>query len=164
MTKKERIEDILEILDLADEVEQRRRIAILMNAPPWRHNFVAGFFPEDSQKCDKCGKKLRIKEDYDEGCPYTHSYSGSLADLAFKLRNEVKEDTALFKETSFHRALLMVSECLRCKEESRKFDSEIEITFREVYWVWWAICAQPIHWIVASLIAKTLSKKEEEGN
>jgi hypothetical protein len=143
MTKEERIEDILEILDLADEVEQRRRIAILMNVPPWRHNFVAGFFPEDSQKCDKCGKKLRIKEDYDEGCPYTYSYSGSLADLAFKLRDEAKEYQTL-------------AEALELVWDYWQGQNRTGLTFDG----FWIHRAQPIYWIVASLIGRELSEKE----
>ncbi len=78
----------------------------------------------------------------------------SLADLAFRSRDEVKEYTALLKETQLHKALLLVSSFLSCKEEGREFDFTRLITYREIDWAWWAVCAEPIHWIIAALIAK----------
>jgi hypothetical protein len=80
-------------------------------------------------------------------------------DLAFRLRDEAKKDTGLRKETPLHQALLLVTEYLKCQEEKRQF--YYAITFREVDWAWWAICAQPIHWVVAALIAKHKGNDDE---
>jgi len=143
MTKEERIKDILKILDLTDEVEQRKRISIYLYPPPWKHDFVAGFLPEDPEKCSLCGKKLRTKEDHDEGCPYTYSYSGSLADLAFKLRDEAKEYQTL-------------AEALELVWDYWQRQNRTGLTFDG----FWIHRAQPIYWIVASLIGRELSEKE----
>jgi len=64
----------------------------------------------------------------------------SLADLAFRLRDEVK----YIHRCSFVKAVLTVYwHCTECRRNPQD----------ETLWRWFSREAQPIHWIIAALIA-----------
>lgn len=154
---KEKIQELLEILNLSEE-EQRKKIAVYLNPPPWKHDFVAGPNPGDHERCIKCKRRLETKYDYDEECPYTYSYTGSLADLAFKLRNGVI-CSPIISLGFWQEAKQKVFEKYKggfCCEQALS-------TFGKIH-LWFVNVAQPIHWIVAGLIAKMLSGEIQNGS
>lgn len=70
----------------------------------------------------------------------------SLADLAFRLRDEVVDDESCSWDC-WKKALKAVYQKAKSKE------------VLDYLWDWWVDLSQPIHWIVASLIAKELSNE-----
>jgi len=72
----------------------------------------------------------------------------SLADLAFDLRNEVSKNNS----KSLHTGMMYVYNHANKDQDSSE----------EKFYTWWLEYAQPIHWIIASLIAKNLVEEENE--
>lgn len=68
-------------------------------------------------------------------------YEGTLADLAFRLRDEVTSSSDLWPEI-WNEALRLVAAKYRKTQKDE----------------WFVDKAQPIHWIIAALIAKELGK------
>lgn len=70
------------------------------------------------------------------------SYRLSLADLAFRLRDEVG--------LNFHSGMNHIHDYLHPSMSAAAFDE------------WWIFSAKPIHWVVVALIAKELEAKDAE--
>lgn len=88
-----------------------------------------------------------------ESPPYKGRFGCSLADLAFRLRDEVKDLPAAMidnvvnvEETPWRLAMALVWG--HCSKFSNHND-------------FWTIEAKPIHWIVAALIAKEMAKEKK---
>lgn len=152
----EKIKEILAVLDLPEK-EQRRKIAVYLNPPPWKHNFVAGFLPEDPERCDKCGKKLETNEDYNAECPYTYDYDGSLADLAIRLRDEIiNTSESIWSKAKELTAKKWVDDYIKLVK--KVCDMNLSDNYIGLVNAFFVNEAQPIHWIDAAIIAKEIAK------
>ena len=116
---------LLKVLDMPEK-EQRAWVGYFAKEQQWRPCTHTSCHNHKSHPCENCG---RIGGYY---------YLGSLADLAFRLRDEAGVIG------NMHKGIKMV-----CKKASPPNKTFIE---------WWAYEAQPIHWIIASLIAKEANK------
>lgn len=127
------IDDLLKVLDMSEK-EQRAWLGYYLNEPhitPCSHK---GCLNHLSHPCEGCGRIAGHQP-----------YRESLADLAFRLRDEVDE--------------------IRFKDGLYQIKKHLKIeTQRLTAWqidYWGMLYAKPIHWIIAALIAQRLAKEKK---
>lgn len=162
----EKIQELLAVLDMPSEEEQRDKLAYYVQPKPWTHivrTQLSGWVV-----CTKCHKKIKAMPGsfterqllkygryagsseewfyhlHTDNCSVPDPITESLADLAFRLRDEAVEiDSGVL----FGRGLTKV--CWKLFGENKYGLNE--------FLSWSATVAYPIHWIIAALIAKELS-------
>ena len=136
-------QELLKVLDLPKE-GQAEKLPYYVQPKPWEHISSGSFTPSscDPEYCEKCRKKLMTWQDEESECPVPDGISESLADLAFRLRNEVDIDL-------FWVGMIQVMNKAATKEQVYAGRGFVETNAD-----WWWKYARPIHWIIAALIAK----------
>ena len=149
--------DIPKTLAMSEE-EQRTEIAKRLSPKPWKHiwryeNAVGGMdniATGDVWSCEKCGHEETysrknsgqfipaVLDKKSPKCKIPNPIQESLADLAFRLRDEAVRKSA-YDWTS---ACVEVFREVCTDWPERNFD------------VWWQDNSQPIHWILSALMAK----------
>jgi len=155
----DKIEELLKVLDLPEE-EQRKIIGSFVTKQ--HSHFVKQLNWTGSDwtvtPCHYCGKEYaNYTERQKDKSPCTGQfpYKGSLADLAFRLRDEVS--------LGQWPALAKAYECVRNKWCNDTWTQRHEQGFNKKHIsssLFWLFHSRPIHWIVASLIAQELVKGE----
>lgn len=155
-------QELLAVLDMSED-EQRIKIAKCLSPKPFKHdwlyeNAVGGLdniATGEAWACRKCGHEEIYKRtpvptgqfipavlDKQTGdCGIPDPITESLADLAFRLRDEVENIDDMLS------AIYKVQRRLKKNNKESKL-----IGYAEA--VWFAFYAKPIHWIIAALIAK----------
>lgn len=154
MATEETVQELLAILDLPED-GQYTELAKRIQPKPWGHINSGSFTPNscDREYCRKCRLLLDTREDIESECPVPDGFPESLAELAFKLRDEVSHNWPLLS-----RALDIVwgRWCRTTWSERRNHgESKQHIRQRKFY----LSRSKPVHWILAALIVKELEKE-----
>lgn len=135
---KTELNKLLFVLDMSED-EQYAKLAYYVQPKPWKHISSGSFTLSscDPEYCRKCKKPLRTFEDDASECPIPNGLSESLADLAFRLRDEAVAKN----HADFHEGI---------------YDVMVKVEGNDNWaTAFWGEClAKPIHWVIASLIAK----------
>lgn len=142
------VNDLLKVLDINSEEQQIKALYELS---------LIGYFA----KWD-CGR---------DGCTYEGRY-GSLADIAFRFRNEVKKLPDFVWSKAWHLVVAYVVYGYRWNKEALEHNFEewqcSEQSYctpntndREIFALYGS---KPIHWIIAALIAKELKENKNDTN
>lgn len=161
-------EKLLKVPDLPED-EQRIEIAKLLSPKPWPHKWgyshaacavgKSNIAIGDCWCCDKCGREEILnreatKDKFIPGvldnqagkpCSIPDEFDGSLADLAFRLRDEVCKDS--LSCDNYHNALRIVYQSFRKSQEGTVRQNMV------TYTLWLESLITPIERIIAALIA-----------
>lgn len=128
-----KIDELLAVLDLPEEEQS-----------VWLFDRFATSF---MKKMQEVGDRLKWEEN-EWRSTKQDAMSNQVADLAFRLRDEIGEGR-MFDD-------------LNCEEAVYKY--RVKENYRpEMFTSWWICHSKPIHWIIAALIAKELAKEQENA-
>lgn len=168
----DKIADLLKVLDLSEE-EQILAVVKIVQPKPWLCSPCVTGHAMNSRvvipylKCEKCEREIKVEEVNVERswhvgfekyttkkeCSIPDELDISLADLAFRLRDEVSCMQYWWD------GVLQVYQ--KCKADFIAVHIKLvpEVAELGAAQQWYANAAQPIHFIIASLIAKQLAKE-----